>query len=121
MDSSYRRIAEILADGQIRCSYLANVDLLAVASLAGFQDINLVTTFLDGDFNFDNIVGGLDFLFWQRGESPDPLSQADLAEWSANYEGSGVAVLTISTEVPEPSTSALVLTALLLAAGRRHR
>ena len=100
---------------------ISDVDLLTIASLAGFQDINLITTFLAGDFNFDNIVGGLDFLFWQRSESPNPLSQSDLAEWAANYEAGGVAVAAIATEVPEPSTPALVLAALLLATGKRHR
>jgi len=38
-----------------------------------------------GDFNGDGIVDGADFLNWQRGESPYPLSQSDLADWEANY------------------------------------
>jgi|GEM_PF-1645102 len=38
-----------------------------------------------GDFDFDRDVDGEDFLKWQRGESPSPLSQSDLADWEANY------------------------------------
>jgi len=38
-----------------------------------------------GDFNVDGTYDGLDFLKWQRGESPDPLSASDLADWEANY------------------------------------
>ena len=40
---------------------------------------------LAGDFNGDGTVDGFDFLKWQRGESPDALSQSDLAAWEANY------------------------------------
>ena len=35
---------------------------------------------LAGDFNNDGVVDGADFLAWQRGESPEPLSAADLAQ-----------------------------------------
>jgi hypothetical protein len=38
-----------------------------------------------GDFNGDRTYDGLDFLKWQRGESPNPLSVMDLADWEANY------------------------------------
>jgi len=38
-----------------------------------------------GDFNFDRDADGVDFLKWQWGESPSPLSQSDLADWEANY------------------------------------
>ena len=38
-----------------------------------------------GDFDLNNRVDGADFLKWQRGESPRPLSQAELAEWTVNY------------------------------------
>ncbi len=38
-----------------------------------------------GDFDFDRDGDGFDFLKWQLGESPSPLSQSDLADWEANY------------------------------------
>ena len=37
----------------------------------------------DNDHDFD--VDGFDFIKWQRGESPNPLSQSDLDDWEANY------------------------------------
>ncbi len=33
----------------------------------------------------DNDVDGHDFLVWQRGQSPNPLSQADLNVWESNF------------------------------------
>jgi len=38
-----------------------------------------------GDYDHDFDVDGADFLIWQQGESPNPLSQSDLAAWEANY------------------------------------
>jgi hypothetical protein len=38
-----------------------------------------------GDFDFDGTCDGADFLAWQRGELPIPLSQSDLDEWQANF------------------------------------
>ena len=40
---------------------------------------------LVGDFNGNLVVDGSDFLGWQLGESPVPLSPTDLADWEANY------------------------------------
>ena len=64
-----------------------------------------------GDFDADGDVDGRDFLAWQRGDSPDPLSADDLADWQANF-GMGSLVAS-NVAVPEPSTWVL----LLLAAG----
>ncbi len=58
---------------------------------------------LEGDFDFDGDVDGADFLVWQRGESPDPLSETDLNDWQTNY-GSPGSLSEISTAVPEPAT-----------------
>lgn len=69
-----------------------------------------------GDFNSDGIVDGRDFLAWQRGDSPNPLSAGDLATWQENYGGGSLAAVSI----PEPST-ALLLLAAVAAMGRRRR
>ena len=50
-----------------------------------------VTLVHPGDFNGNGYVNGSDFLKWQRGESPDEFSAADLAAWNANY-GTGSAI-----------------------------
>jgi endoglucanase len=72
-----------------------------------------------GDFDEDGDVDGADFLQWQRGESPDPFSADNLADWQENY---GLAPLA-GLSVPEPSGSFfvcfLVLTASRRAATRR--
>jgi hypothetical protein len=58
------------------------------------------------DFDSDGDVDGRDFLKWQRGESPSPLSAGDLADWQQNY---GVGSLTAtSVAVPKPGSLALL-------------
>ena len=54
-----------------------------------------------GDFNSDGNVNGFDFLSWQRGGSPDPLSSSDLDDWQANY-GEQVSLVAAATG---PTTS----------------
>ena len=68
---------------------------------------------LPGDFDMDNDVDGVDLLEWQLGQSPIPLSQIDLNDWTNNYG----TVLSVSA-VPEPSVLVLVLTAALGLASR---
>lgn len=76
-------------------------------------------TTMPGDFNGDYIVDGDDYLSWQRGESPNPLSESDLADWEANY-GTVAPLWADSSLVPEPTTYALALAALCLAMSK-HR
>lgn len=63
-----------------------------------------------GDFDDDDDVDGNDFLIWQRGESPHPLSASDLLTWQASF---GAPTLGAGIPVPEPS--AATLTAFVLA------
>lgn len=82
--------------------------------LAGAGVGNL-STGLPGDFNDNGVVSGPDLLIWQRGESPLPLSVADLVQWQANYEltaPSGHAAA--ATRVPEPASILLILATVLL-------
>lgn len=69
-----------------------------------------------GDFDFDADVDGADFLAWQRGESPAPLSATDLADWKSNYGGNGIAA---AAAVPEPSPAVLIAIASAGIAGLR--
>jgi hypothetical protein len=59
-----------------------------------------------GDFDEDGDVDGRDFLAWQRGDSPNPLSASDLSDWQTNY---GFGTLAATTAVPEPSCFVLLL------------
>ena len=58
-----------------------------------------------GDGN--NVVDGLDFLKWQRGESPQPLSSFDLAAWELNFGETFAPPLAALVATPEPSTMLL--------------
>ena len=69
-----------------------------------------VPTGLAGDFDDDGDVDGADFLEWQRGQSPDPLSADDLGDWLANF-GDASPLTASVTAVPEPSTLVLFLMA----------
>ena len=73
-----------------------------------FMEIRLVEPGVPGDFDDDGDVDGRDFLVWQRGGSPTPLSAGDLATWQANYGTGGLSAV---AAVPEPS-SILLLTLL---------
>lgn len=86
----------------IRIQVDANGELYILSKSDGM--IRYITeAFGEGDFDFDGDVDGRDFLVWQRGESPNPLSAEDLADWQFNYVE---AVLTAeSYAVPEPSSA----------------
>jgi len=81
-------------------------------------------TTLAGDFNNDKTVDGADFLRWQRGQSPTPLSQADLNVWRNNF-GQSLLSLPAVSSIPEPSTFALLslgaITVRRSARRRRHQ
>ena len=72
-----------------------------------------------GDFNGDGEVDGADFLVWQRGGSPNPLSAGDLATWKGAFGGPAIAA------VPEPAAallmSAAVFGSILGVRGMRRR
>jgi surface-anchored protein len=67
---------------------------------------------LAGDFDGDGDGDGRDFLLWQRGSSPSPLSVADLADWQANFGQSGSSSLA-ALAIPEPGSLMLALLGLL--------
>jgi len=98
-------------------------------SAAGAHDIDFVAYSLgvlaptpgcgDGDFDCNGIVDGKDFLLWQQGGSPDPLSAGDLALWESNY-GNGGALSAATAAVPEPSGFVLAMSAVAWFWGRKR-
>lgn len=87
-----------LDSGSVHLSHL-HLDVGSPDRVAGLADRS-------GDFNFDDQVNSFDYLAWQRGSSPNPLSPTDLAEWRGNYGD----VAGVSTSIPEPTTIGFVLT-----------
>jgi hypothetical protein len=72
-----------------------------------------------GDYDADGDADGADFLVWQRGGSPDPVSPSDLAVWRGNFGAADLAALGIAT--PEPCASGIILaSAFLLPLARRR-
>ncbi|HEX6963007.1 MAG TPA: glycosyl hydrolase [Lacipirellula sp.] len=66
-----------------------------------------VVSSLAGDFNSDGNVDGADFLAWQRGDTPDAGSAAELADWRSNF-GSRRSTVE-ATVVPEPAALLLAI------------
>jgi len=66
---------------------------------------------LAGDFDGDQDVDGSDFLVWQQGGSPNPLSPADLTLWKDTFGNVAPAAI---AAVPEPSTTILFILAAAL-------
>lgn len=61
---------------------------------------------LAADLDDDDNVDGNDFLAWQRGESPHPLSNADLSNWQVSFGAAGTAAAAF--RVPEPNAILLL-------------
>jgi len=111
----------------------------------GVIDINDVTTMiteiarsLPGDFDLDGDVDGSDFLLLQQGMGTlssalyingdasldGVIDQADIDIWSANFGfvASGLVAPAVAASVPEPTSAALAMIAVLgLGVGRRFR
>lgn len=66
-----------------------------------------------GDFDNDGDVDGTDFLIWQRGGSPSPLSPADLSAWQTNYGAGGDLTSATIAVVPEPGCLCLAALAVM--------
>ena len=103
-------------------------EVLVTTSLIGLDwelvyaptSVSLLINSLAGDFNADGTISGTDFLAWQRGDLPSPLSAEDLANWQSNY-GAGSTLAATSTAVPEPTSWGLLLLAMLSTTKRRCR
>ncbi|MEO2045323.1 MAG: PQQ-dependent sugar dehydrogenase [Pirellulales bacterium] len=80
----------------------------------------VVPSFPQGDFDLDYDADGNDFLKWQRGESPNPLSTSNLAAWKANFGIVASPNTTVSTTIPEPATGVILLIGLTAMLIRRR-
>jgi hypothetical protein len=81
---------------------------------------SLADPILPGDYDFDDVVDGADFLAWQRGESFNRLSPGDLQAWKDHF---GPLAVATASPVPEPGCLVIVgvAAAVLLGCTRSHR
>lgn len=89
-----------------------DIDTVRISMGALTSDEFLGPDTLSGDFDGDGDVDGRNFLAWQRGESPQPGSAEDLADWTNNYGTANS--LSAAVIVPEPTSAILVLVISLL-------
>jgi hypothetical protein len=107
--------------GDINWSNANNSAISSITGMGTGNDIVLIglnssSEGSPGDFDGDGDVDGRDFLVWQRGGSPSPLSSGDLAQWQNNY---GVGELAAVQAVPEPTGLMLLCVAALPLLARR--
>ncbi len=114
-------VRDRIINGLTGLSYLADSSAWNVTNWDGISPLaSLQLVGIAGDFDDDGDVDGADFLLWQRGGSPIPLSTSDLNDWEANF-GTTSSVSAISTAVPEPGTMLLLLAGLIVSMGGRGR
>lgn len=94
-----------ITDGFITGSSALAVSIVDVDG-TDFTQIAVVGS--PGDFDDDGDVDGFDFLEWQRGASPSPLSPADLADWQNSY-GAPAGSLRALSIIPEPNSKLLLV------------
>lgn len=103
--------------------FLQGIDATDSIGLTAFTQTFSQTgpTTIAGDFNNDKRADGGDFLVWQRGGSPTPLSATDLAAWRTNF-GQNINAAPAMAAVPEPAAGALAaLGAFALLDARRRK
>ena len=84
-------------------------------------DLTLFGLATNGDFDEDGDVDGQDFLIWQRGGSPNPLTPEDLAIWQENYGLVIEETFVSNMAVPEPGMLSSFALSLIACGIRRNR
>ena len=99
-------------------------DIMGATRVGDYLDwiTSIVVETLSGDFDEDGDVDLTDLMLWQRGGSPDPFSEADLAEWKLGFQAGGGDLEAAGFAVPEPQTAALLgINMILLGSSRSRR
>jgi hypothetical protein len=104
----------------------STVQLPALAGSLGWDTSQFYTTgvlsvILPGDFNFDGIVDGADYVVWRKGLGTI-YTQNDYNSWRTHFgqtAGSGAGTIA-NAAVPEPATVALIIVGVLAMSFRRR-
>lgn len=107
----------LIADATVGTDYA--LEYHASGELAGYTVLTVFALGPPGDFNGDVVADGADFLAWQRGDSPAPLSAHDLQEWANSYGSFPSGPIAAAT--PEPGALCLALVAAAVLALRMPR
>lgn len=114
-------LAQVQVQGDI-----TNADAVLLNNVA-------ITSFADGDYNFDGRVDAADYTVWRRdlgstilaeadGNGNGIVDEADFFVWRASYgQAGGPAAAIASLTVPEPTSLLLTLLGGLALLGRRRR
>jgi hypothetical protein len=99
-------VSEAGAKGTLRFISASSVSPITVA-----DDVVLNNGTVDGDFDTDGDADGSDFLLWQRGDSPDGGTPAELLIWETNFGNvAGFAKLEVDlTTNPPPAGDILLI------------
>ena len=103
-------VQEVALDADIQPGERHELTALDLAFLRdiGFETIAAANP-TSADFNNDGDIDGVDFLVWQQGGSPNPLSADDLALWQAAFGNPSASV----SAVPEPCSTLLLVSSLI--------
>ncbi len=114
---------DLWIDAGIISSSTGGTVLMVASSVGTIRTLEIFSVAaVPGDFTGNGKVTGRDFLKWQRGESPAPLSSTDLNTWLANYgtvAGPGVAA-GAAAAVPEPTSILLAAFGIVVLSTRRR-
>jgi hypothetical protein len=118
-DNGLAELSGFKGEYEITISLNGETVVLPVTLTDGGLQLQVALPILTGDFDSDGDVDGRDYLAWQRGESPNPLSAGDLANWQAEY-GEGP-LTAASVAVPEPAAAGILTSLCILTAVFFHR
>ena len=114
VDSLTKQVLTASASGSGEVSVLFDIsDYPGSPSYISPTFLTVISTGYDADFDGNGVVNGSDFLKWQRGQSPAPLSAEDLALWKEQF-GSPPPPGSVLV-VPEPLAIASAFNAVLVA------
>jgi hypothetical protein len=95
------------------------VTVWCVDAAVSFGQGTFAPVIAPGDFNADGVVDGHDFLAWQRGQSPQPLSAPNLNDWRTSFPAASFAAAIQPTPEPAGALIALIAAGVLLVGGRK--